>query len=207
MISSIIDWLVNLISSIGYPGVAIAMFLESFFAPIPSEIILPFSGFVAYSGTLNIYLVIAVASISAYLGSLPFYIVGRWGNGAVIKFADRYGKYFFISKSEIDKGFEVFEKYGNGIVFLGRLVPIVRTVISFPAGVAKMRFDLFSLYTLAGATIWSTILALAGFYLGERWGTVSDFISKYEHAVLIAIVVVVLLYIGWNIKKNLNHSN
>ncbi|NMC08763.1 DedA family protein [Candidatus Microgenomates bacterium] len=207
MISSIINWLVDLISRIGYPGVGIAMFLESFFAPIPSEVILPFSGFVAFNGTLNIYLVIIVASISAYLGSLPFYVIGRWGNSAVIKFAEKYGKYFFISEEDIEKGFEVFDRYGNGIVFFGRLIPIVRTVISFPAGVAKMRFDLFSLYTIAGATIWSAILASAGFFLGEKWNVVSELISKYENAVLVVLVILFVLYIGWNIRKVLNRSN
>lgn len=207
MISSLIDWLVNLISTAGYPGVAIAMFIESFFAPIPSEIILPFSGFVAFSGTLNIYIVILVASVAAYLGSLPFYIVGRWGNEAVLTFTKKFGKYLFISEKEISKGFDVFEKYGNGIVFFGRLIPIVRTVISFPAGVAKMPFLLFSVYTFCGSLIWSSILSSAGFYLGNRWEDVSGVVTQYEHAIMVALAALAILYIGWNIKKSLNRSN
>ena len=159
MISSVIDWLVNLIEVIGYPGVAIAMFIESFFAPIPSEIILPFSGFVAFGGSLNIYVVIVVATLAAYLGTLPFYFIGRWGNEFVMEFLKKYGKYLFISQDDLQKGFDAFEKYGRGIVFFGRLVPIVRTVISFPAGVSRMNFLQFSIYTLVGAGIWSSILA------------------------------------------------
>lgn len=207
MISSVIDWLVNLIEVIGYPGVAIAMFIESFFAPIPSEIILPFSGFVAFGGSLNIYGVIVVATLAAYLGTLPFYFIGRWGNEFVMEFLKKYGKYLFISQDDLQKGFDAFEKYGGGIVFFGRLIPIVRTVISFPAGVARMNFAQFSIYTLVGAGIWSSILASAGFFLGDRWDMVSVYVERYENVILILLLVVVAVYIGWNIRKVLRKSN
>jgi len=207
MISSVIDWLVNLIEVIGYPGVAIAMFVESFFAPIPSEIILPFSGFVAFGGSLNIYVVIVVATLAAYLGTLPFYFIGRWGNEFVMEFLKKYGKYLFISQDDLQKGFDAFEKYGGGIVFFGRLIPIVRTVISFPAGVARMNFAQFSIYTLVGAGIWSSILASAGFFLGDRWDMVSVYVERYENVILILLLVVVAVYIGWNIRKVLRKSN
>lgn len=207
MISSVIDWLVNLIEVIGYPGVAIAMFVESFFAPIPSEIILPFSGFVAFGGSLNIYGVIVVATLAAYLGTLPFYFIGRWGNEFVMEFLKKYGKYLFISQDDLKKGFDAFERYGGGIVFFGRLIPIVRTVISFPAGVARMNFAQFSIYTLVGAGIWSSILASAGFFLGDRWDMVSVYVERYENVILILLLVVVAVYIGWNIRKVLRKSN
>ncbi len=207
MISSVIDWLVNLIEVIGYPGVAIAMFIESFFAPIPSEIILPFSGFVAFGGSLNIYIVIVVATVAAYLGTLPFYFIGRWGNEFVMEFLKKYGKYLFISQDDLQKGFDAFEKYGGGIVFFGRLIPIVRTVISFPAGVARMNFAQFSIYTLVGAGIWSSILASAGFFLGDRWDMVSVYVERYENVILILLLVVVAVYIGWNSRKVLRKSN
>jgi len=206
MISSVIDWL-NLIEVIGYPGVAIAMFIESFFAPIPSEIILPFSGFVAFGGSLNIYGVIVVATLAAYLGTLPFYFIGRWGNEFVMEFLKKYGKYLFISQDDLKKGFDAFERYGGGIVFFGRLIPIVRTVISFPAGVARMNFAQFSIYTLVGAGIWSSILASAGFFLGDRWDMVSVYVERYENVILILLLVVVAVYIGWNIRKVLRKSN
>ena len=130
MIEQFVDWLVKLIQTIGYPGVAISMFLESFFAPIPSEMILPFAGFVASDGSLNIYLVIIVASLAAYLGSLPFYFLGVWGQDWINKFLEKFGKYLFISKKDVDLAYKAFDKYGNGIVFFGRLVPIVRTFVS-----------------------------------------------------------------------------
>jgi len=184
-----------MINSVGYLGVGLAMFVESFFAPIPSEIILPFSGFVASQGSLNIYIVILIATIFAYLGSLPFYLVGRWGEKSVMKFLNKYGKYLFISKVDLDKGFTAFEKYGNGIILLGRVVPIVRTVISFPAGVSKMKFILFSVYTLIGTAIWSTILAMAGYFLGSKWEIVSEYVSKYEKIIIVILIIGVVLYV------------
>lgn len=204
MLTGLIEWLVNLIGSAGYWGVGLAMFLESFFAPIPSEIILPFSGFVASRGDLNIWVTILVATLAAYLGSLPFYLIGRWGEKSVMKFLDKYGKYLFISKSDLEKGFNAFDKYGNGIVLLGRLIPIVRTVISFPAGVAKMKFAIFSLYTLVGTAIWSTILAFAGYLLGSKWEEVSEYVGKYEKVIMVLLAILFILYVArgiYNIVK------
>lgn len=205
MITSLVDWLVNLISSMGYWGVGLSMFIESFFAPIPSEIILPFSGFVASQGTLNIYIVIIVATVAAYLGSLPFYLVGRWGEKAVLKFLNKYGKYLFISKNDVDKGYEVFEKYGSKIVLVGRVIPIVRTVISFPAGASKMKFAVFTLYTLIGTAIWSAILGFAGYFLGENWKNVSEYVSKYEKVIIVLILVFAVWYV-WRGIKNMRNS-
>lgn len=212
MITSLIDWLVKIIETIGYPGVMLSMFIESFFAPIPSELILPFSGFVASNGSLNIYWVIILASVGAYLGTLPFYFIGRWGKNKVDEFLRRFGKYLFIKESDLDRGYQIFAKHGNKMVFFGRLVPIVRTVISFPAGVADMNFALFSLYTLSGTLIWSTVLAVAGYLLGDNWSVVAGYISKYETVIIIVILVIVYLFIVKGIygiiqKKRLSRSN
>ncbi len=204
MISTFIDWLVNLITVIGYPGVMLSMFIESFFAPIPSEIILPFSGFVASSGALNIYLVVILASLSAYLGTLPFYLIGRWGKGKVDMFLRKYGKFLFIKEEDLDKGYDIFNKHGKKMVFFGRLIPIIRTVISFPAGVADMNFALFSLYTFGGTLIWSSILAGAGYLLGDHWDTISIYVSKYEKIILVLLVIIVVLFVARGIKNLLD---
>lgn len=201
MINTFIDWLVNLITAIGYPGVMLSMFIESFFAPIPSEIILPFSGFVASSGSLSIYLVILLASFAAYLGSLPFYLIGRWGKDKVDMFLRKYGKYLFIKEEDLDKGYEIFDKHGKKMVFFGRLIPIVRTVISFPAGVADMNFGLFSLFTFAGTLIWSSILAGAGYLLGDNWDAISIYVSKYEKIILVILIVIAALFIARGIRN------
>ncbi len=201
MISSFVDWLVNIIETLGYPGVALSMFIESFFAPIPSEIILPFSGFVASSGSLNLYLVILVATFSAYLGSLPFFIIGYLGEKSVHKFLAKYGKYLFISEESVKQGYDAFDKYGNIFVLIGRVVPIVRTLISFPAGASKMNFWKFTIYTLLGTAVWSTILIVAGYLLGSQWENVSLYINKYENVIIILMAVLVLGYIGYSIFK------
>lgn len=195
MIQTFIDWLVNVITTLGYPGVALSVFFESFFAPIPSEIILPFSGFVASTGVLNVYVVIGVATIAAYLGSLPFYFIGRWGEKYVTTFLERYGKYLFIDKNDVDWAFNLFEKHGNRIVLLGRLIPIVRTLISFPAGVAKMHLGVFTLFTLMGSLVWNTALVYAGYLLADNWEVVGGYISKYEKVILVLCVVVFVLYL------------
>ncbi|MDX9738999.1 MAG: DedA family protein [Candidatus Dojkabacteria bacterium] len=194
MIQTFIDWLVSIITTLGYPGVALSVFIESFFAPIPSEIILPFSGFVASTGALNIYWVIVVATLAAYLGTLPFYFIGRWGEKYVFTFLDKYGKYLFIDRGDVDWAFGLFEKHGNKIVLGGRLIPIVRTLISFPAGVAKMKFVVFSIYTLIGAFFWNTLLAYAGYLLADSWESVGAWIGKYEKGILVVGVLLVVLY-------------
>ncbi len=194
MIQTFIDWLVNIISTLGYPGIALAVFIESFFAPIPSEIILPFSGFVASKGVLNIYIVIAVAILFSYLGSLPFYFLGKWGEKYVMKFLERYGKYFFIEKKDVDWAFKLFDQHGNKVVLFGRVIPIVRTLISFPAGVAKMHFGVFTFFTLIGSLIWNILLVYTGYILAENWEVVGGYIAKYEKLILVIGVVIVLAY-------------
>ena len=201
MIQSIIDWLVNAISTIGYPGVFISVFLESFFAPIPSEIILPFSGFVASTGKMDLVFVIVIATVAAYLGSLPFYFIGKWGEKPVINFINKYGKYLFIQQKDVDKVFGAFDKYGKGVVFFGRFIPMIRTLISFPAGVAKMQFARFSMYTLFGSLTWNILLTYAGYQLGDHWSVVSKWIEKYQNVILVLIIIAVLLYIIRRIKS------
>jgi len=195
MINSLVDWLVQAIDSFGYLGVFISVFLESFLAVIPSQIILPFSGFVASRGSLNIVLVILTVGIGAYLGTLPFYFVGLWGEDFVLKFLKKYGKYIFISEEDLEKGNKAFEKHGEWIVFFGRFIPLIRTVISFPAGVAKMKFSTFSLYTIVGSLIFGAVSCLAGYFMGENWPVVSSYIAQYENVVLSLLTIALLIYI------------
>lgn len=207
MITSFVNWLVNIIETLGYPGVALSMFIESFFAPIPSEVILPFSGFVASKGTLNLYLVIIVATFAAYLGSLPFYIIGYLGEQKVHKFLEKYGKYLFITRENVQKGYDAFEKYGNVFVLTGRVVPIVRTLISFPAGASKMNFWKFTIYTLIGTAIWSTLLILAGYFLGSQWEDAVEYVNRYENIIIGLMGVSLFGYIIYNILNNRKKKN
>lgn len=201
MVQTFVNWLVNIISTLGYPGVALSVFLESFFAPIPSEIILPFSGFVAYSGVLNVYSVIAIATIFAYLGSLPFYFIGIWGEKYVTKFLDKFGKYLFIDNEDVKWAFNLFDKHGSKIVLIGRLIPIVRTLISLPAGVAKMHFGVFTAFTLIGSLVWNSVLVSAGYILGDNWGIVGEYINKYETAIIVICIALIFIYFLRNFLK------
>lgn len=201
MVTDIINFLVSMIEKIGYPGVFLSMFIESFFAPIPSELILPFAGFLASKGTMNIYILAGISAIASYLGTLPFYFIGSAGKNWVEKFLNKYGKYLFIKEGEVALAFNAFEKYGNSLVLVGRMIPIVRSLISFPAGVIRMNFVTFSIFTLIGSLLWSFILAYAGFLLGENWAVVEDYINKYQLVVIAMGVVAVIAFIVWKVRK------
>lgn len=189
MIEQTVFWLTMLVEKIGYFGVMLSMFIESFFVPIPSELIMPFAGFIASQGKMNLVLLIVVGGFSSYLGSLPFYFLGYLGSkGAVENFFKKYGKYFFISPTDVDKAFEVFKRHGNAIVLVGRIIPIVRSLISIPAGIAKMNFLYFSVFTVVGSLLWSGILASLGFIVGNNWSVVSQHISQYENVVLVVLI-------------------
>jgi membrane protein DedA with SNARE-associated domain len=204
MVEQIVFWLTYLVEKIGYGGVAISMFIESFFVPIPSELIMPFAGFIASQGKMNLYVLIILGGVASYVGSLPFYFIGYWGNKLVVeKFLKKYGKYLFVSEEDVDKGFEIFNKYGKAIVMFGRVIPIIRSVISFPAGVAKMNFLQFSIYTLLGSIIWSGILATLGFVLGGNWSIIGSYISRYEDIVLILLGILV---VGFVVYKLINRK-
>lgn len=209
---AVINWLVNVISTLGYPGIALLTFLDSSFIPIPSEIVLPFSGFVASRGNLNAILVVVIASISATLGALAFYMIGRLGKKKVDGFLGKYGKYFFLDREDLDKSYAFFTKYGNAAVFFGRIVPIIRLLISFPAGVTEMSPYLFTAYSFVGSFLWSCVLVTAGYFLGEKWELVSTYIGEYQNIIVALIIVFVVLYIGRGVykivkKKKLKASN
>ena len=203
MINQIVFWLTFLVEQLGYIGVSLSMFIESFFVPIPSELIMPFAGFLASQGKMNLILVILLGGISSYLGTLPFYFIGYFGNKIVIdKLLKKYGKYFFISEDDVDRSFDFFKQYGNVFVLLGRIVPIVRSVISLPAGVARMNFIQFSIYTLIGSTVWSAILATLGYTLGSNWSVIGGYVSQYEKVILIIIGALVVGFISLRLIKS-----
>jgi membrane protein DedA with SNARE-associated domain len=208
MIENIVNWMTNLMERLGYIGVGFSVFLETIFPPIPSAFIQPFAGFVSSRTDQSLVLTILAATIGTYLGTLPFYILGIWGENFVNKFLKKYGKYLFIDPEEVDQAFKFFDKHGKSIVLFGRLIPLVRTFVSFPAGVAKMPFWQFTAYTLLGGAIWSSILSVAGFLLGEQWEQILFWLTQYENFVIVLCVLFVIGYIAYKvfskkqIKKN-----
>lgn len=196
MLTDLIDFVVNLINTLGYTGLAISIFIESFFAPIPSELILPFAGFLSRTGELNIFIVILIAGVASSLGSFPFYLLGLWGNKVVIdNFLKKYGKYLFIKEEDVDKGVAFFTRHGEATVFFGRLVPIIRTVISFPAGITGMNMAKFLAFTFLGSTLWSALLVSLGYLMGSQWEKVKVWIEMYQNWVVYAVILGLLIYI------------
>lgn len=202
MITNILAWLASLIikviSNSGYLGITFLMALESACLPIPSEIIMPFSGYLVVLGEFSLLLVILGGTIGNLLGSIIAYWIGAYGGRP---FIERYGKYILIKKEELDKSQRFFEKYGSLSIFFARLLPIVRTFISFPAGIAKMQFWRFCLYTLVGSLFWSVLLSYIGVFLGENWRAVEVYFRKFDWLVLILLVIFIFVFLYKRVKK------
>ena len=191
MLSSIINFIVETVGTLGYAGIFIMMFLESSFFPFPSEVVMIPAGYLAYKGEMNMYLVILFGILGSLAGALfNYYIAVKFGRRFLIK----YGKYFFIKEETIVKMEEFFKKHGHISTFSGRLIPVVRQYISLPAGLAKMNLFVFSLYTSLGAGIWVAILAILGYYLGDNEGLIKEYLRYIIVAILIALVVLAFWY-------------
>ena len=187
------DWIIQTISDLGYLGIFLVMLAESIFPPIPSELIIPFAGFAAANGDLNLFGVLATATFGAVVGMLPWYFAGRlFGLGRVKLLADRYGRLLTMNADEIDVAVGFFRRFGPLIVLFGRLMPIIRTLISIPAGLARMPLPLFLLASTAGALIWNTFLTLAGYILHEHYEVIEVVLDPLTYLVLAAVVLIYL---------------
>lgn len=172
------DWITGVIDKLGYAGVAALTFLENVFPPIPSELVIPLAGFVAAKGELGLVPVILTASIGSLSGATVWYWIGkRVGERRLRTWVDRHGKWLTLSGADVDKAQEWFGRRGNAAVFVGRLVPGVRTFISLPAGFAGMRVLPFLLYSALGTAIWTTALAYAGVLLQSNFTVVGDYVN------------------------------
>jgi len=201
----VIPFLNSLYGAVGYIGVILAMAIESAMVPLPSELILPYAGFLVSDTSQlepltkspwSFWIVAVVATIGNTLGSLIAYSIGAYGGRP---FLERYGRYLLIRPHEIELADRFFEKYGNATVFIGRLLPIVRTFISFPAGVARMPIGPFIIYSTAGAFIWSILLVYAGTVLGAHWVDIRHALQPFDLAIAVGVVVAVLGFIWWRL--------
>ena len=182
----------DVIVTAGYPGVIFVAFLENFFPPLPSEVIFPFIGFVAGKGSFSLPLVIGAGVTGTFLGAVLWYGAGRFiGAARLQSYVARYGKYAGITTKDLRRAQDWFERHQAPVIFFGRLVPLVRTLISVPAGFSKMRFMPFSLLTLAGSFLWIGLLVLGGFLLGENWENLSKVLERYETAAEISLLILV----------------
>ena len=190
----LVDFITSIISTMSYPGIFLLMVFESALIPIPSEIIMPFSGFLVTSGKFHPFAVIIAGSLGNLVGSVLTYYVGiKFGRAFIIK----YGKYIFFKENHLEFTDKLFKKYGDRISFVGRLLPLIRTYVSLPAGIGKTNLAKFVFYTFAGSVIWNTMLTYAGIQLGNNW----ENIDKYSIYLDIAAVLAIVVFIVWIISK------
>lgn len=197
------DWIIETISTLGYLGIFLVMLAESIFPPIPSELIIPFAGFAAANGDLNLFGVLAAATVGAVVGMLPWYFAGRiFGLARVRYLADRFGRVMAFNADEIDVAVKWFTRFGPVIVLFGRLIPLIRTLISIPAGLSRMSLPVFLLASTTGALIWNTFLTMAGYLLHEHYEVIEVVLDPLSYIVLGLVVVLYLLKVAtWKPSK------
>lgn len=201
----VIPFLNGLYGAVGYVGVMVAMAIESAMVPLPSELILPYAGFLVSDpaqiepltgGPWSFWVVVIVATIGNTIGSIVGYAIGAWGGRP---FLLRWGKYLLIRPHEIELADHFFERYGPATAFFSRLLPIVRTFISFPAGVARMPLGKFIVYSTAGALPWSFLLVFAGEQFGSRWTDIRHALQPFDIAIAVGVIALVALFVWWRL--------
>jgi len=189
------------ISRLGYAGIVLLMAIESACIPLPSEIIMPFSGYLVYTGQFNLWLVGVAGAFGCVVGSLAAYWAGMHGGRPLI---EKYGRYVLISRHDLDLADRWFDRFGEIIVFASRLLPVIRTFIAFPAGVARMNLKKFVIYTFAGSLPWCIGLAYVGQRLGKEWDT-NPTLKTLFHRFDFVIGIVIVLAAAWWIRRHIKH--
>ena len=201
----VIPFLNTLYGAVGYLGVAVAMAIESAMIPLPSELVLPYAGFLVSDPSQlepltharwEFWIVVILATLGNTVGSVIGYAIGAWGGRP---FLERWGKYLLIRPHELELADRFFQKYGPATAFFSRLMPIVRTFISFPAGVARMPLGKFILYSTLGALPWSILLVGAGVQLGGNWVQIREMLQPYDLAIAVFVVLLIALFLWWRL--------
>jgi membrane protein DedA with SNARE-associated domain len=186
----IAEWATRTMESMGYLGIGLLMFLENLFPPIPSELIMPLAGFTVAKGNMDFGWAVFAGVLGTVLGALPWYYGGKlYGEERLRHLADRYGKWITVSGNDIDKANRWFTRHGAKAVFLGRLVPGVRTLISLPAGLNSMPIVPFLIYSTIGTTLWVTLLTGLGYLLGDNYELVDKYLAPVSKIVVIGLVL------------------
>lgn len=202
IITVLSHFIVVVISALGYGGVVLLMAIESACIPLPSEIIMPFAGYLVSTGEMNLWGVAIAGAVGCVLGSLVAYWVGMYGGRP---FIEKYGRYILLSRHDLDIADRWFAKYGEVIVFVSRLLPAIRTFIAFPAGVARMNLTRFVIYTFAGSLPWCLGLAYVGQKLGEQWDK-DPRLKMWFHRFDFLIGIAGVLFVAWWIWRHVKHS-
>lgn len=197
IIEAISGWALQIIDQSGYFGIFILSALESAAVPIPSEIVVPFSGFLAQQGRFVFWILVILISLANLAGGVLIYWISRLLGRPVL---ERLGKYVLISRHDLSEAETLFRKHGPKFVFIGRLLPVIRTFVSIPAGLAKMNFLKFSFYTYFGSLPWNFALALIGFKAGENWNIILPYFRRFDFVIIGGVIVLIFWYIYRHIK-------
>jgi membrane protein DedA with SNARE-associated domain len=185
----------HIITALGLPGITLVMFAENIFPPIPSELVMPFAGFVVGQGKADFVAVWAAGTLGSVAGAVILYYIGRWANEPIVRrFVRLFGRWFLLSEADLDRVLQAFARHGEAIVFFGRLVPIVRSLISLPAGMQRMPMGRFLIFTALGASIWTAVLTGVGVVLGANWEQVLDIARRYEQVTVLVLTALVVAF-------------
>ncbi|MDD4699269.1 MAG: DedA family protein [Oscillospiraceae bacterium] len=199
------EWIINIMNQFGYWGIALLIAIENIFPPIPSEIILTFGGFMTTYTTMNMWLVILFATIGSMVGAIVLYSVGRLLTPERLdRLIDKVEPVLRIKKEDVRKAESWFNKRGNFTVFFCRFIPIVRSLISIPAGMASMNFASFLIFTTFGSAIWNVVLVYLGSVFGENWGVIADVMEKYSSVTLVILAIIAIALVSWLIISRKN---
>jgi membrane protein DedA with SNARE-associated domain len=186
----------QIMTTLGYPGIALIMLVENLFPPIPSELVMPFAGFLVAQGTFSFVGAIGAGTLGAVAGAVVLYYIGMIAGEPLVRpFFRNYGKWFLLSEDDLDKALTTFKKHGDVMVFTGRVIPLIRSLISLPAGMNRMPFLRFLALTTVGSALWTTLLTVAGYILGRSWPMVVEFVSDYQKVVLALLAAGVLYFV------------
>ena len=201
MLESLTGIIIHLISQAGYLGVYILMTLESALIPVPSEVTLPFAGFLSDKGSLLFTFVVIAGILGDLTGALISYAIGYFlQENILLNLIKKYGKFILVTQDDYKRAMRWFNNYGSKVVFFSRLIPGLRTYISLPAGISRMKLVRFVSYTVAGSTIWVICLTYIGFYLGSKWDTIGGYFRKFDLVIVVLIIVAALAYINHKLK-------
>jgi membrane protein DedA with SNARE-associated domain len=202
------EWIINTMNQFGYAGIALLIAIENIFPPIPSEVILTFGGFMTTKSNLNIGLVLLSATTGSTAGAMVLYYIGRLVTPERLGwFIDRWGFLLKLKTQDIIKAENWFNRHGSLTVFFCRFIPIVRSLISIPAGMAEMKISKFLLFTVSGTAIWNVVLINLGAFAGEKWSIIADYINTYSYVVFILLAFAAVGIIIWLLYKNSRQTN
>ncbi len=200
LLAVVATWIMGVISSMGYGGIVLLMAIESACIPLPSEIIMPFAGFLVSKGQMTLWGIALAGAIGCVVGSIPAYYLGMFGGRPM---AEKYGKYVLISHKDLDMADRWFATHGEIIIFIARLLPAVRTFIAFPAGVARMNMSKFIIYTFIGSFIWCWALGYVGMKAGENWESLKVYFHEFHYV----IAGLGLIFVIWYVRRHLKNEH